>query len=303
MIYCLSSDHPLPILRFHYPRRNANEVKRQYSEGRRKGGVKVSNLNPSAYYLADDCSSDSVTLQLDSVVGSFAFRKMSGSALREQLSVKFPSGSTDLTQAPPARRYNIIAQEQIDSSQQTQTCSCYRKFAKVIPVRTAERLKTLFREMVLKGLKHSEKDLDYNRASTSRAWHFGIWQKYAKRPQITADTKDQNEAVTILLKEFLTIISTDIAPQVARLYEKYYPTEWKTQQMYVPFKSVFTCFDLFSRAWGRVKSIFKKKLLEHPYLDFGGAFFAIAVKEGSSDVDHLDWTDGLDNITFVTAVG
>lgn len=39
-----------------------------------------------------------------------------------------------------------------------------------------------------------------------------------------------------------------------------------------------------------------------PYLDFHGAFFAVAVKEGCSDVDHLDWADDVDNITFVTAV-
>lgn len=47
----------------------------------------------------------------------------------------------------------------------------------------------------------------------------------------------------------------------------------------------------------------KKTLVDMPYLDFHGAFFAVAVKDDCSDVDHLDWGDDVDNITFVTAVG
>lgn len=56
-------------------------------------------------------------MQLDSsVVGSYAFGKKNGANLRKQLSIDFPSGSTGLPQAPLARRYNIVAQEQIDTT-------------------------------------------------------------------------------------------------------------------------------------------------------------------------------------------
>lgn len=52
----------------------------------------------------------------------------------------------------------------------------------------------------------------------------------------------------------------------------------------------------------RVNQKLKNKLKDKPYLDFHGAFFAVAVKEGCSDIDHLDWADDIDNLTFVTAV-
>lgn len=183
-------------------------------------------------------------MQLDSTVGSYAFSKKSGADLREQLLADFPSGSSNLPPAISARRYNVVAHEQIDKTGQTQTSSCYRKFANVVSDETTERLKTLYLQMKLKGLKYSKKFLDHNRSSTTQALHLGRWQKYSNKPQITPETVDQNEEVSILLKEFLTIISVDIAPRIAKLYELYYPNEWKTQLMYVSF--VCICSGFFS---------------------------------------------------------
>lgn len=34
-----------------------------------------------------------------------------------------------------------------------------------------------------------------------------------------------------------------------------------------------------------------KEFKEQPYLDFDGAFFTVAIKEGSSEIFHLDWND------------
>jgi hypothetical protein len=40
-----------------------------------------------------------------------------------------------------------------------------------------------------------------------------------------------------------------------------------------------------------------------PALDFKGAFFTVAVKEGCSNIVHIDWSDGKKTMTWVWAVG
>ncbi|KAJ3803827.1 hypothetical protein F5876DRAFT_71135 [Lentinula aff. lateritia] len=42
---------------------------------------------------------------------------------------------------------------------------------------------------------------------------------------------------------------------------------------------------------------------EMPWLDFKGAFFAIAIKEGGSEINHLDWSDNPKGLTWVAPVG
>ena len=40
-----------------------------------------------------------------------------------------------------------------------------------------------------------------------------------------------------------------------------------------------------------------------PALDFGGVFFTVAVKEGSSEIVHLDFNDHPDNIAWIVPLG
>lgn len=40
-----------------------------------------------------------------------------------------------------------------------------------------------------------------------------------------------------------------------------------------------------------------------PSLDFKGAFFCLAIKDGTSERIHVDWNDGLDTITWLIALG
>ncbi|KAK7439553.1 hypothetical protein VKT23_017481 [Stygiomarasmius scandens] len=48
----------------------------------------------------------------------------------------------------------------------------------------------------------------------------------------------------------------------------------------------------------------RKQYLEtRVWLDFGGAFLCIAVKEGSSEVYHLDWNDDPNSFAWIIAVG
>jgi hypothetical protein len=46
-----------------------------------------------------------------------------------------------------------------------------------------------------------------------------------------------------------------------------------------------------------------KEIDKRPALDFKGAFFTVAVKEGSSEVIHIDWNDSENSVTWVWAVG
>jgi hypothetical protein len=58
-----------------------------------------------------------------------------------------------------------------------------------------------------------------------------------------------------------------------------------------------------SRAYKRVMTMLAKELKKRPDLQFGGAFFTVAVKEGSSEVVHLDFNDDPNNISWVVPLG
>lgn len=45
------------------------------------------------------------------------------------------------------------------------------------------------------------------------------------------------------------------------------------------------------------------KIKARPCLDFLGAFFTVAAKEGSSEKAHLDFTDHVNGISFVLPLG
>jgi hypothetical protein len=46
-----------------------------------------------------------------------------------------------------------------------------------------------------------------------------------------------------------------------------------------------------------------EEFLARPNLDFGGLFFTIAVKEGSSERFHVDWNDNLHKYAIVFCAG
>lgn len=57
------------------------------------------------------------------------------------------------------------------------------------------------------------------------------------------------------------------------------------------------------RAHARVKRVLAKELAERPALDFDGAFFNVAIKEGGSERVHLDFNDHKKMPSWVLAVG
>ncbi|KAJ3751746.1 hypothetical protein EV360DRAFT_56395 [Lentinula raphanica] len=120
------------------------------------------------------------------------------------------------------------------------------------------------------------------------AIHVGIWEKFAREPRLTAETwKKQNQEVKDLMAQLLGILSSKVAPRMAALLQTYYPSVWERQQ----------------RALLRVRKVLADEFAEMPWLDFGGAFFAVAIKTGSSERDHLDWSDDKYGLTWVSGVG
>ncbi|KAJ3725175.1 hypothetical protein C8R42DRAFT_555831, partial [Lentinula raphanica] len=57
------------------------------------------------------------------------------------------------------------------------------------------------------------------------------------------------------------------------------------------------------RALKRVRTVLADEFERMPWLDFGGAFFAVAIKTGCSEKDHLDWSDDKQGLTWVSGVG
>ncbi|KAJ3755616.1 hypothetical protein EV360DRAFT_49434 [Lentinula raphanica] len=126
-----------------------------------------------------------------------------------------------------------------------------------------------------------------NRSATP-AIHVGIWEKYANQPRLTAETwKMQNHTVRALMAQSIGLLSTNIAPRMVSILRTFYPEVWERQQ----------------RALNRVRSVLAAELAEMAWLDFGGAFFAVAIKTGSSEIDHLDWSDDKYGLTWVSGVG
>ncbi|KAF5388813.1 hypothetical protein D9757_005588 [Collybiopsis confluens] len=63
-----------------------------------------------------------------------------------------------------------------------------------------------------------------------------------------------------------------VAPRMNGILKAQFPIIWKRQEL----------------VRARVLNLLKDSLVDKPWLDFGGAFFAVAVKIGSSEIDHLD---------------
>lgn len=58
------------------------------------------------------------------------------------------------------------------------------------------------------------------------------------------------------------------------------------------------------RAQDRVRYLMGPALCQYQNsFDFGGSFFTVALKEGGSELMHIDWGDSPTSLTFITSVG
>ncbi|KAF6762334.1 hypothetical protein DFP72DRAFT_602716 [Ephemerocybe angulata] len=126
--------------------------------------------------------------------------------------------------------------------------------------------------------------------SATAALHFGTWQIARKNPAPTADTRKilANPALGDLARELFDILRMELAPVIAFLTKRWCPNSWAKQER--------------TREYIVANSLDAHRPLL-PLLDFLGAFFAFAMKEGSSERAHLDWNDHPDSLTWIIGFG
>ncbi|KAK6977634.1 hypothetical protein R3P38DRAFT_2581515 [Favolaschia claudopus] len=123
-------------------------------------------------------------------------------------------------------------------------------------------------------------------------YHFGIWQHYALLPFITLDSLqsdlkgDRYLLVIQRMDEFLSLVKKYIVPAVQRMLQWYAPQQ----------------IQILEPVYEKVLETLGPQLRERPALNFGGLFFAIAAKEGSSERIHLDFFDVHGLVTFIFIV-
>ncbi|KAK7006115.1 hypothetical protein R3P38DRAFT_2793880 [Favolaschia claudopus] len=128
--------------------------------------------------------------------------------------------------------------------------------------------------------------------NTFPGYHFGIWQHYALLPYITLDSLqgdlkgDRYLLVIQRMDEFLSLVKKYIVPAVERMLQWYAPQQ----------------IQILEPVYEKVLETLGPQLHERPALNFGGLFFTIAAKEGSSERIHLDFFDAHGLVTFIFIV-
>ncbi|KAF8220630.1 hypothetical protein L208DRAFT_1332732 [Tricholoma matsutake] len=121
--------------------------------------------------------------------------------------------------------------------------------------------------------------------STTPAYHWGAWEVTASRPYITMESHRQTPEAILSIDNLLDMVKKHIVAKIIKVTKEYLPNQWIRQERQ------------------RVLAWLGKELTDRPALDYGRAFFAIAVKEGTSEKIHIDWNDGKNTITWLGAVG
>ncbi|KAJ3822684.1 hypothetical protein F5880DRAFT_1613564 [Lentinula raphanica] len=142
-----------------------------------------------------------------------------------------------------------------------------RRFTNVIHEDERLEIERLWLLMQEQGLKFRQGG-DSNHSATP-AIHVGIWEKFANQPRLTTETwKIQNGTVQACMDRLIGLLSEKVAPRMVSILRTYYPEQ------------------NLSRCPGSISEV-----------------LAVAIKTGSSERDHLDWSDGKFGLTWVSGVG
>lgn len=178
------------------------------------------------------------------------------------------------------------------------------RFDQIVPLWRQEDLLHLFDAIVDAGAIVHDKNHAH---SATVSFHIGCWEKYEKGPYLTADTSDQSPLATQVIHAFMAYCSKHLAPLYARHMKEHFSQEFAQQQMYVSslFRTnSFNDTKILSSANNWVCWLMQKKLaLYNGSFNFGGMFFTMAVKEGGSELIHLDWGDSKFTMALITSVG
>ena len=140
--------------------------------------------------------------------------------------------------------------------------------------------------------------------SKTPALHLGIWELYSANPRVTEDSRNQSNQVIKAMDRFLRILNASISPKIFNILQSHYRLQLDRQLLWVSI--IFSTSRFFyskSRAYNRVMKILAKELANRPALQFGGAFFTVAAKEGSSEIIHLDFNDDPNGVSWVVPLG
>ncbi|KJA16317.1 hypothetical protein HYPSUDRAFT_71417 [Hypholoma sublateritium FD-334 SS-4] len=129
---------------------------------------------------------------------------------------------------------------------------------------------------------------DPNRSATP-ALHLGSWSINQAKPIITAHSRapTQSKEAEKAIDAFLKTVNKYVAPRIETFFKDNFPDQYNRQK----------------RAYQHVACKLKNAYTSRPELNFGGTFFTVAVKEGSSERVHIDFNDDCKNVAFVVPFG
>ncbi|KAG1875981.1 hypothetical protein C8R48DRAFT_591757, partial [Suillus tomentosus] len=117
--------------------------------------------------------------------------------------------------------------------------------------------------------------------------HLRVWKVQQAFPNVTRDTRLQSPETIKAIDRLFVIIGTHVVPKILALLKRYAPKQ----------------LDMQLRTNRVVKHLLRNEFLLMPSLDFKGAFFCLAIKNGISEIIHIDWNNSLDTITWLIVLG
>lgn len=160
------------------------------------------------------------------------------------------------------------------------------RFDEVIPKDINDKLWSKWCEM-RKTLRRFEQD--QNTRDVEPQLHAGMWAHYRDHEYVISDTYKQSPEAKAHLKEFLAILRDNVVPRIWALLRRHDPDTFK-RHMHVR--------DTLAKKAG-----FMSDMSDFPWIDFGGAFYAMAIKDGGSQKIHLDWMDHSGTYAWILNIG
>ncbi|KAJ7164352.1 hypothetical protein C8R46DRAFT_1220857 [Mycena filopes] len=153
------------------------------------------------------------------------------------------------------------------------------RLAHIIPLKMLDELLARWDHLVSMGLKFPK--ADPNRSRTA-AVHLGVWGLFGSAPRITADSRQmaiadpvERAAVIKAMDRMLWYLKKKIIPKIENALDEVIPEHVRLQD----------------RLRAHAQRLLRKEFKARPALNFGGLFFTVAIKEGSSERIHVDWND------------
>ncbi|TFK35694.1 hypothetical protein BDQ12DRAFT_634882 [Crucibulum laeve] len=194
-----------------------------------------------------------------------------------------PSSGSSLTSAPADGIYFVTPSEQARKDMSPGHPGVFAiRCDNVITEDGQEAILRCWEEVKKSPIKWSQ---PHSNQSSTPGLHLNIWNMYSLIPHVTPNTLQQDAQAKVAIQKFLEAINVHVAPMINRLLKFYFPEVSARQQ--------------------RARQKVSEDLIgTGDWIDFGGAFFTVAAKEGTaSEIFHLDSSDDPDTITWTVPIG